>query len=177
MWWWCKVPSRSRALALTVFALALEGAHLGAAERAGLSLGGADPANFAVIVAEDVPLADISLDELRRVFVLKRAFWKPGKLIRVVLPGTGLPARAFLLDRVCQKTEGELRRLVLESTYRGESDQPPKVASSEEDALRLVASLSSAVALVAADAPLPPGVKTLRIDGKLPTDPGYPLAR
>ena len=135
---------------------------------AGRPSGASETASYAVIVATDVPLTDISLDELRRVFVLKRAFWKPGKQIRVVLPGTGLPARAFLLDRVCQKTEGELRRLVLESTYRGETDQPPKVASSDEDALRLVSSLPSAVALVTAETSLPPGVKTLRIDGKLP---------
>ena len=148
----------SKALALVACALAFAGRPSGASETA----------SYAVIVATDVPLTDISLDELRRVFVLKRAFWKPGKQIRVVLPGTGLPARAFLLDRVCQKTEGELRRLVLESTYRGETDQPPKVASSDEDALRLVSLLPSAVALVTAETSLPPGVKTLRIDGKLP---------
>ena len=169
--------SPSEALALVAFGLALAGGRSGAADAADFAIGPGDTAHYTVIVAEDVPLTDISLDELRRVFTLKRAFWKPGKLIRVVLPGTGLPTRAFLLDRVCQKTEGELRRLVLESTYRGESDQPPKVASSEEEALRLVASLPSAVALVEADASLPTGVKALRIDGKLPTDPGYPLAR
>jgi hypothetical protein len=161
------VRLRSEALALVACALAFAVGPSGASETG----------SFAVIVAGDVPLTDISFDELRRVFVLKRVFWKPGKQIRVVLPGTGLPARAFLLERVCQKTEGELRRLVLESTYRGETDQPPKVASSEEDALRLVSSLPSAVALVTAEAPLPPGVKTLRVDGKLPADQGYPLAR
>ena len=177
MWWWCRVRSRSRASALVALILGLSVGRSGVAETVDFSSGPGDAANFTVIVAEDVPLTDISLDELRRVFTLKRAFWKPGKVIRVVLPATGLPSRAFLLSRVCQKTEGELRRLVLESTYRGESDQPPKVASSEEEALRLVASLSSAVALVEADATLPPGVKALRIDGKLPTEPGYPLAR
>ena len=102
--------------------------------------GTADTANLAVIVSEDVP-RDISLDELRRVFILKRAFWKPGELIRVVLPGTGLPARAFLLDRVCRKTEGELRRLVLESTYRAEATSPRRWRA-RRNAFRLVASLS-----------------------------------
>jgi hypothetical protein len=161
------VRLRSEAFAVVGFALALRATALTRAESA----------TFAVIVAEDVPLSDISLDELSRVFALKRAFWRPGKGIHVVLPGTGQPARDFLLVRVCHKTEGELRRLVLESTYRGEIDQPPKVANSEEEALKLVSSLASSVALVASEARLPPGVKVLHVDGKLPADPGYPLTR
>ena len=31
-----------------------------------------------------------------------------------------------------------MRRLVLESLYRGETDQPPKVANSDEEALKVV---------------------------------------
>jgi hypothetical protein len=132
---------------------------------------------YAVVVAEDVPLTDITLDELRRVFLMKRAFWKPGKPIRLVLPASGLPARTFLLQYVCQKTEGEMRRLVLESIYRGESDQPPKVANSDEEALALLSSIANSVALVSTDASLGSGVKALRVDGKLPSDPGYPLGQ
>lgn len=130
---------------------------------------------YAVVVAEDVPLTDITLDELRRVFLMKRAFWKPGKPIRLVLPASGLPARAFLLQHVCQKSEGEMRRLVLESMYRGESDQPPRVANSDEEALKVLSSTANSVALVSTEASMGPGVKTLRVDGKLPSDQGYPL--
>ena len=136
----------------------------------------AAPVVYVVVVGEDVPVSDITLDELRRVFLMKRGFWKPGKPIRLVLPASGVPARSFLLEYVCQKTEGEMRRLVLESIYRGESDQAPKVAGSDEEALRLLASITNAVALVSTETPLGPGLKALRVEGKLPSDQGYPLA-
>ena len=132
---------------------------------------------YAVVVAEDVPLTDITMEELRRVFLMKRAFWKPGKPIRLVLPASGLPGRKFLFDIVCQKSEGEMRRLVLESMYKGESDQPPKVASSDEEALRLVSAIENAVALVSSGTPRGPGLKVLRVDGKLPSDAGYSLSQ
>jgi hypothetical protein len=131
---------------------------------------------YAVVVGEDVPVADITLDELRRVFLMKRAFWKPGKPIRLVLPASGLPARSFMLQYVCQKTEGEMRRLVLESMYRGDSDQPPKVAGSDIEALGLLASIANGVALVSAETSPGPRLKVLRVEGKLPSDQGYPLA-
>ena len=90
---------------------------------------------------QDVPVSELTLEELRRVFLFKRLFWKPGKPVRLILPATGQPARTFLLDQVCQRSEGDLRRLILESMYRGETDQAPKVASSEAETLTAVASL------------------------------------
>lgn len=131
---------------------------------------------YAVVVAEDVPLTDITMEELRRVFLMKRAFWKPGRPIRLVLPASGLAGRKFLFAYVCQKTEGEMRRLVMESMYKGESDQPPKVAGSDEEALRLVSAIENSVALVSTGTPHGPGLKALRVDGKLPSDQGYPLS-
>src|SRR5262245_31742382 len=104
-----------------------------------LSLPAASPSGqaYQVVAPVAAPLDDISMDELRRVFLLRRLFWKPGHPIRLVLPATGQPAREFMLLRVCQKTEGEYRRLVLEVLYRGDSDQAPKVGGSDEDVLRM----------------------------------------
>lgn len=132
---------------------------------------------YAVVVAQDVPVDNVTLDELRRVFLLKKSFWKPGWPIRLVLPATDSADRAFMLTQVCQRTEGELRRTILESVYAGENDQPPKIAASSEERLALVGSMHGSVTLVPADLPLPPGLKALRIDGKLSAEPGYPLAR
>jgi hypothetical protein len=131
---------------------------------------------YQVVAPVDAPLNDISMDELRRVFLLRRLFWKPGHPIRLVLPGSGRPTREFMLARVCQKTEGEYRRLILEALYRGDTDQPPKVGASDEDILKMLATQSESLGLVATGADLPPGLKVLRVDGRLPTEPGYPLS-
>src|SRR4249920_2387656 len=104
-----------------------------------VSLLASDSPAYQLVAPVDAPLNDISMDELRRVFLMRRLFWKPGHPIRLVLPGSGRPTREFMLARVCQKTEGEYRRLVLEALYRGDTDQPPKVAASDEDILKMLA--------------------------------------
>ena len=137
----------------------------------------AEATSYLLVVSDDVALAELPLDEVRRVFLLKRVFWKPGRPIRLVLPATDLPARAFMLEKVCQKTEGELRRLVIESVYRGDTDQAPKVAASDDEALKILSTVPGSVALVSVGVALPAHVKALRIDGKDAGEPGYPLAR
>jgi hypothetical protein len=134
-----------------------------------------DKPAYQVVAPADAPLDDISMDELRRVFLLRRLFWKPGHPIRLVLPGSGLPTREFMLARVCQKTEGEYRRLILEALYRGDTDQPPKVGGSDEEILKMLAAQRESLGLVATGSNLLPGLKVLRIDGRLPTETGYPL--
>ena len=58
-----------------------------------------DKPAYQVVAPADAPLDDISMDELRRVFLLRRLFWKPGHPIRLVLPGNGQPTREFMLAR------------------------------------------------------------------------------
>src|SRR5262245_41122002 len=72
---WCfKVRSRFEARSLLALCLVFQGGHAAAADAGRFALEVTGPNAYTVVVAEDVPLADISLDELRRVFVLKRAF-------------------------------------------------------------------------------------------------------
>src|SRR5262245_57369946 len=130
---------------------------------------------YQVVAPVSAPLDDISMDELRRVFLLRRLYWKPGHPIRLILPGTGQPTREFMLLRVCQKTEGEYRRLVLEVIYRGETDQAPKVGGSDGEVLGMLAAQQESLGLVGTEVALPPGLKVLRVDGRLPAEPGYPL--
>lgn len=163
--WCCKVRSRSELVArLAALALGGIGAPAVAAEKP-----------FLVVVHAAAPVEDLSVEELRRVFLLQRGFWKAGRPIRLVMPPIGQRTRSFMLERLCRKTEGELQRVILGSIYRGEIDQPPKAAANEEQALTLVASTENSIALVSGDLPLPPGAKAIRIDGKLPSEPGYPL--
>ena len=163
--WLCRVRLRSEDILVPVM-LALLGA--GATAQPTVA--------YAVVVSEDVPLTDITLDELRRVFLLERIFWKPGRPVRLMLPATGQPARNFLLERVCLRAEPEFRRHILAALYRGDTDRPPKSVVSDAEALSIVAAVQGSVALVSAEIPLRPGTRTVRVNGKLPSEPGYPLA-
>lgn len=130
---------------------------------------------FAVIASRGVPVDDLTFDELRRVFLFKRRVWRPGQPVNVMLPDSGLPARAFLLRHVYRMSEQDLRRFILERIFQAEIDFAPKVVGSDAEALAFVRAGRSLITVVSAGAPRLAQVKVLRIDGKLPRQPGYPL--
>ena len=147
-----------------------------AAEHLVLSSAPAAPGTkFAVIVSPDVELPACSLTELRRLFGLERQFWNAGHPVVVLLPAAGSGTHTFLLRRVYRTDAGGLKRLMLEKLYRGEIDLAPKSVSSDREAVSFVASSKGLIAVVPAGLAAGPGVRTLRIEGKLPGDPGYPL--
>lgn len=132
-------------------------------------------AEFAVIASSGVPVDNLTLDELRRVFLFKRGVWRPGQPVNVMLPDSGLPARAFLLRHVYRMSEQDLRRFILERIFQAEIDFAPKVVASDAEALAFIKAGRSLITVVSAGAPRLSQVKVLRIDGKLPRQPGYPL--
>ena len=133
--------------------------------------------DFAVVVNATVPVDDLTLDEVRRIFTLGRRFWQAGRPVLVLLPGEGLPGRRVLLDQVCHLSDAQHRRLILERLYQGEIDAPPKFAGTERETVAFVGATPGMIGIVTAGGPLDAEVKVLRIDGKKPGDPGYPLRR
>lgn len=145
-----------------------------------LALAAATPATaaeFAIIASPAVQADSVSADDLRRVFALEKRHWAGGPPVSVLLPGSGQPAREVLLRQVLHLDETQLRQSILGKIYRGEITFPPRVASSDLEALEWVAAARNLVAIVPADKTGGANVRILRIDGKRPGDPGYPLKR
>lgn len=130
---------------------------------------------FALIANPSVHVTNLSLAEVRQVFQLERRFWSSGNKVVVLLPGERLSARRPLLARVYHATEDELKRLILERLYQGESDAPPKTSSGYEELVAFTAAAPGAITVVPLDLVPATGVNVIRIDGKLPGEPGYPL--
>lgn len=133
------------------------------------------PAEFALITSGAVPVNDLTLAEVRRIFLFKRTMWRPGMPVNVLLPNAGLPSRAFLLEKIYRMSDQDLRRYILERIFQAEIDFAPKVVASDQEAVSFVKSGRSIVAVVGAGTPGLGDVKVLRIDGKLPREAGYPL--
>lgn len=134
-----------------------------------------EAAAYAVIVSPDVPVRTLSVADCRRVFLFERTMWKRGLHVTVLLPERGLPARSFLLRRIYRMDDSELRRMILERVFQGRIDFAPKAARSDHEAVRFVALAHGLIALVPADTPGLHEVQVVRVEGKLPGDPGYPL--
>lgn len=168
---WSSTPrSRSNAVAAMTAAIVL-------AVSSGVPARGAaaPTAEYAVIVSKAVEVDSLTVDELRRILTFRRTHWKAGQAVQILLPPTGSETRKFLLSRIYNLSEADLRRLILERIFQAEIDFAPKVVNSDRDAVAFVASGRSMIAVVDATTRALRDVRVIRIDGKLSGDAGYPL--
>jgi hypothetical protein len=155
-------------LAFTVLSGALSPLAAGAATKA--------PVPIAVIVHPQVPVDELSLAELRRVFLGQRPVWSSELMITLLTPPRGSPEREVLLHTIYQqRNETQYQQYWINRLFADGAPTVPKGTGSQAMSDSLVREIPGAIALVASDK-IPPGVKVLRIDGKLPGDSGYPLA-
>ena len=130
---------------------------------------------IAVIVNEDVPVDDLSLVELRRIFRGERLFWAGDMTITLLAPPRGSRERRVLLGKVYERgSEAEYKSFWINKLFDKEGQTAPKITGSPQMSADLVREIPGAVALVPADR-IPRGVKVLRIDGRRPGEAGYPL--
>ena len=71
-------------------------------------------------------------------------------------------------------SEAQFRQYWISKVFRAEASSGPKIVYSNEMATELVEAIPGSVAFVDSTQ-VPKGLKTLKIDGKLPGDKGYPL--
>jgi hypothetical protein len=95
--------------------------------------------------------------------------------VSVLLPDSRRPERGFLLRHVYRMSDDDLRRFILERIFQAEIDFAPKVFSTDAEALAFVRAGRSLITVVSAGVARSPGVKVLRVNGKLPRQAGYPL--
>ncbi len=136
---------------------------------------GAERIPIAVIVHEQVPVDELSLPELRRVFRGERHSWSEELTITLLTPPRGSVERKVLLnDLYEQRSEVQYQQYWIGKLFGDGPSISPKITRSSEMSASLVREIPGAIALVSAYK-IPSGVKVLRIDGKQPGQSGYPL--
>jgi hypothetical protein len=84
------------------------------------------------------------------------------------------PERTLLLQKVCHMTDAEYHQHWMEKIFRGEVTSEPVTLPSVGTALNFVSSVKGGISFVD-QVSVRPGIKVLRIDGRLPGEQGYPL--
>ena len=133
-----------------------------------------DAEPLAIVVNKSNPMSEISLADLRRVFRGQRSRWTNGRRVTLVMRDPGAPERDAILRSLYGLVEEEYRRTFLQAVFTGEASDAPKTLASSNGVVRFVYNVPGAIGYVRArDADA--SVKTLRVDGRLPGDPGYRL--
>lgn len=130
--------------------------------------------SLAIVVNRANPLENLSIAELRIVFLGERSHWPNGRRITLVMMEPGQPERETLVRDVCRMSESDLRRRYLQGLLTGEVLVSPKTLANPVGVRKFVFNVPGAIGY------LRPGdvdetVKVIRIDGHLPGESEYPL--
>jgi hypothetical protein len=148
-----------------------------AALMAAVGAGGRSEAGDVAIIVHPVHgQTDISMMELTRIFRLDQQRWKSGEKVDLVLQVVVSDKELVVRDRIYHMQAEELRRFWMGKVFRGELTAAPRAFASDESVKNYVEGHLLAVGYIDSVL-LDDKVKALRIDGKAPGEPGYPLAR
>jgi hypothetical protein len=131
-------------------------------------------ADLAVVVNPHTPVDDISLEDLRKIFLGERQFWSSNMPVVPLIRPQGTPERDVVLRVLFKMTENEYKKYWITKVFRAEATNEPTVALTNSFANDAVAAIPGSITIeIAKD--VPRGAKVLKIDGHKPGEPGYPL--
>jgi ABC-type phosphate transport system substrate-binding protein len=130
--------------------------------------------NLAIIVNLSNPVNDLSMKELRQIFLGERSHWPNGHRITLVVMEPGTAERRAVLRQIYHMSEADFSRHFLHGLFTGEVFVSPKTLASPVGARKFVFNVPGAIGYVRAS-DVDASVKVVSIDGHLPDDKEYRL--
>ena len=131
-------------------------------------------ADIAVVVHPDTPVTDLSLSEVRKVLLGERQYWNSKLPVVLLIRAPVARERDVVLKVIYQMSEAQFKQYWVAKIFRAEAASPPKLVYSNDMQYELASALPGAIAFFDARN-VRPGLKVLRVDGRLPGDREYPL--
>ena len=129
---------------------------------------------IAIVVHSETQVEDLSLADLRRIFLADQQFWADRTRIILLVRAPQSDEQEFVLNRIYQMSEDESRKYWIAKMFRAEVPRKPQIVFSSETALDLVVAIPGSISFIRANE-VTDQVKVVRIEGALPSDPAYPL--
>lgn len=158
---------------IRIFTLALALASSGGMAHAQTSAGPKSTGDIAVVVNSVNPVSDLSVGDLRRMLLGERRFWGGNVQVRLALREHGARERDQVVSTILKMDNKAFSEHWRAKVFRGEAVDEPLTLSATMT-FQYVKETPGALSFVSARN-LPPEIKVLKIDGKLPGDPGYIL--
>lgn len=128
----------------------------------------------AIVVNSKSSVTNLSFAQLRRIFLGQQQFWPDRSKVTLLVRAPVAHERAVVLDQIYRMDEDQFRQYWIGKMFRAEVAGGPKIVYSSDMAINLVSVIPGSITFVLASA-VTGDAKVVRIDGKLPSDPGYPL--
>jgi ABC-type phosphate transport system substrate-binding protein len=130
--------------------------------------------DMAVIVNQSTPVSELSMAEVRKVFRGDRQYWTKDVPVVLLIRAPQSRERTVILKTLYGMTESQFKQYWIAKIFRAEATTAPKIVYSNDMAEELVSVIPGAIAFIPG-ADVKSGFKVVKIDGRLPGEPGYPL--
>jgi ABC-type phosphate transport system substrate-binding protein len=130
--------------------------------------------NLAIVVNLSNPTENLSMAELRKIFLGERSHWPNGRRITLVMIEPGRPERTAVLSLIYQMSENDFNNHFLHGLFTGEVFTSPKTLATPVGVRKFIFNVPGAIGYVRAT-DVDASVKVIRIDERLPEDKGYRL--
>jgi len=129
---------------------------------------------LAIVVHKDTAIDDLTMAELRNIFLARKQYWPNRSRIILLVRAPQSDERDYVLNTIYQMDEAAFRKYWIAKMFRAEVPRGPKIVFSTDMTLDLVVAVPGSISFMRADQ-VTDAVKVLRVDGKLPSEAGYPL--
>lgn len=129
---------------------------------------------LAIIVNKTNPVENLSLNDLRSLLLAEQRSWANGRRVTIVMREPGQAERLTMLRSVCRMTDGDYIRYFMQAQFVGDLQATPKVLTTAAGMRKFVFNVPGAVGYLRANE-VDASVKVVRVDGRLPGEPGYKL--
>jgi len=129
---------------------------------------------FAIVASPDVPVENLSMTDLRKLFLGDKQFWSSNLRVSLLVRSPVARERAVVVWTICKMSEAQFGQHWIGKVMRADCTTSPRLFPSNQAAIDLVRNMPGAIAIVNA-AQVPKGMKILAVEGKAPGQPGYKL--
>jgi len=129
---------------------------------------------LAIVVNRSNPENNLSMVELRKIFLGERSHWSNGRRITLVMREPGEPERKTIVRDVCGMSEDQLKIHVLHGLFTGEILVSPKILASPAGARKFIFNVPGAIGYLRVS-DLDSTVKVVSVDNLWPGDRDYKL--
>lgn len=130
--------------------------------------------DIAIVVHPGVPVQNLTISEMRQIFMGDRQYWNPNLRITLLVRAPVARERDVVLKTIYQMSEAQFRQYWIGKVFRAENTSGPKIVYSSETVSELILNIPGSISFMAASQ-VPKGAKVLKANGRLPGDKGYPL--
>lgn len=130
-----------------------------------------------VIVNSANPTDNLSLAELKKLFLSERSRWDTGKAVAPVMLGPGAAERVAFLKQICGMSDADFSKYFVQAAFTGKDAAAPKEVSSARDVKSVVAGSPGAIGFVKASdfSAGDSGIKAVKVGGASAADADYKL--